>query len=327
MITHLLVLDPATGSFSSPAPETFQPEDYPRQIVWVDLQDPTREELAWVGARYSLHPLALEDARKGGQRPKLEHYDAHVFVVMFDARFEREACQLQLQEVDIFLGAGFPGAGFVVTSHRGALSSLSVIEERWRESPESPKEGAGFLFYLIADTLVDAYFPLLDEVQDALEALEDRLFFNNAPGILSELFALKKQLLLFRRVVGPTRDAFVMLVRRDVALIGQTTSLHLQDVYDHLIRVTDAIDLYRDLVASAVEASMSLAANRTNDTMKRLTTISAVLMSVTLVAGIYGMNFRVMPELAWQWGYAYALVLMGAIALVLVLWFKRLHYF
>jgi len=322
MIAHLLVMDPKTGHVRPVAREGFRPEDYAGQIVWVDLQDPSREELAWIGGLYSLHPLALEDALKGGQRPKLEHYGTHAFMVLYDARFERRDYKVLLKEVDIFLAPGF-----VLTSHRQPVSSLEQAKERWIESPEAPKEGAGYLLYLIADTLVDDYFPVLDEFQEVLEELEDELFFQYQPEILSKLFALKKQLLFFRRVVGPTRDAFVMLVRREVPLIGQNTLLHLQDVYDHLIRVTDAIDLYRDLVGSAVEAYMSLAANRTNDTMKRLTTISAVLMSVTLVAGIYGMNFRVMPELQWQWGYAYALGLMLAIALVLVAWFKRLKYF
>lgn len=322
MIARLLVLNPETGTFASLARADFHPEGLARQIVWVDLVDPTREELAWIGAGYHLHPLALEDAYKGGQRPKLEHYDTHAFVVMFQARFDHATREVDLQEVAIFLGPGF-----IVTAHRKAMPSLAQAEARWRTAPDSPKEGAGFLLYLIADTLVDDYFPLLDDVQEAFEALEEQLFFSYSPEILGQLFALKKQLLLFRRVVGPTRDAFVMLVRREIPLIGQATVLHLQDVYDHLIRVTDSIDLYRDLLAAAVEASMTLAANRTNDTMKRLTTISAVLMSVTLVAGIYGMNFRVMPELSWRYGYAYALALMLGLALVLIVWFKRLRYF
>lgn len=322
MITHLLVMDPRTGGVQSLPRAGFHSEDHAGKTVWIDLQNPTREELAWAGALYSLHPLALEDALKGGQRPKLEHYGTHAFLVLYDARFEPRDHRVLLKEVDIFVAPGL-----VLTSHRQPVAALNQVEERWRESPQAPQEGAGYLLYLIADTLVDDYFPLLDAFQDALEELEDQLFADPRPEILNALFALKKQLLLFRRVVGPTRDAFVMLVRREVPLIGQNTVFHLQDVYDHLIRITDTIDLYRDLVASAVEAHMSMAANRTNDTMKRLTTISAVLMSVTLIAGIYGMNFRVMPELQWHWGYAYALGLMLTVALSLVAWFKRLRYF
>ncbi len=322
MIAHVLAMDPQTRRFSPLSRQGFDPAGHPGQVVWVDLLDPTREELAWIGGLYSLHPLALEDALKGRQRPKLEHYGTHVFMVLFDASFKRQTGQVELQEVDVFVGPGI-----VVTSHREPVPGLRQAKERWFESPEALGEGAGFLLYLIADTLVDGYFPVLDSIQDALDALEERLFFQYEPSLLNDLFALKKQLLLFRRVVGPSRDAFVMLVRREVPLIGQNTVLHLQDVYDHLIRITDAIDLYRDLVSSSVEAYMSLAANRTNDTMKRLTTISAVLMTVTLVAGIYGMNFRAMPELEWPWGYPFALGLMLVIALVLVAWFKRLRYF
>lgn len=322
MIAQFLVMDPESGKTQSVTREAFRPEEHAGKVVWLDLQAPTREELTWIGGLYRLHPLALEDAFKGGQRPKLEHYDTHAFLVLYDARFERREPRILLKEVDIFLAPGF-----VLTSHRQPIASLAQVKERWFESNEAPNGGASYLVYLIADTLVDDYFPVLDEFQEALEELEEKLFFQYQPQLLSELFALKKQLLFFRRVVGPTRDAFVMLVRREVPLIGQNTLFHLQDVYDHLIRVTDAIDLYRDLVGSAVEAYMSQAANRTNETMKRLTTISAVLMSVTLVAGIYGMNFRHMPELDWRWGYAYALGLMLAIALVLVAWFKRLRYF
>lgn len=322
MIAHLLALDPTTGRFAPHPPAEFRPEDLPQQIVWVDLLDATREELAWAGAHFGLHPLALEDARKGGQRPKVEHYDTHFFLVLYDCGFDRKSCQVIMRELDVWVGPGF-----VVTSHRHPMARLGDARERWIESPEARREGAGFLAYLIADAVIDGYFPLLDEVQDSLEEVEDRIFLQYTPAILTELFSLKKQMLFFRRVVAPTRDAFVMLVRREVPLIGATTTLHMQDVYDHLIRVTDTLDLYRDLVASAVDVTMSMAANRTNDTMKRLTTISAVLMSVTLVAGIYGMNFTHMPELNWPWGYGYALGLMAAIGLGLVAWFKRLRYF
>lgn len=322
MIAHLLIGDPETGHVHSLPSEGFQPDAHASKTIWVDLLAPTHEELHWIGTLFQLHPLALEDAFKGGQRPKLEHYDTHAFLVLFDAHFSESPRAIHLKEVDLFIAPGL-----VITSHRDPIASLDAVRERWSESPQSPSEGAGHLLYLIADTLVDDYFPVLDRFQEVLADLEEALFLDPAAETLNALFTLKKQLLFFRKVVAPTRDAFVMLVRRDAPLIGQTTALLMQDVYDHLIRVTDAIDLYRDLVASAVDAYMSVIANRTNDTMKRLTTISAVLMSVSLIAGIYGMNFWYMPELRWPWGYPYALGLMLTVALVLVFLFKKRRYF
>lgn len=292
------------------------------QVVWIDLDQPTRSEVDEVGKRYALHHLAIEDCWHDGQRPKLDSYEGYIFMVLHHPAVVVPDEPAILREVDVFLGAGY-----LITSHLGPFPALDVVLERWIESPESAAHGASFLAYLLADTIVDDYFPVLDNFESRLAELDERVFLEPGEKLMQTGFKLKRELVLLRRVVGPTRDAFVWLLRHEAPLISQTTVVHFQDVYDHLIRISDTLDLYRDLAASVQEAYLATIANRTNASMKRLTALSTSLMSVTLVASIYGMNFKNMPELSQYWGYYFALGMMGVIALANALIFKLRGYF
>lgn len=320
MLKHALYLDPETGRVQVVPPGEVCPR--PRGILWVDLEGTDRADVEWLKGCFNFHPLALEDCLKSGQRPKLDHYDGYAFLDFYTASFDAKSSCLVTEEIDIFLGEGY-----LVTAHKAPMPVFDQVRARWEATPESATGGASYLLYLVLDTVVDDYFPVVDQMEEQLESFEELLFERFEQAVITRIFSLKKQLLLMRKIVAPTRDVCLLLLRRESHLITPGTAVYLQDVYDHLIRVADSIDTYRDLVAGAIDAYLSVIANRTNDTMKRLTSISAVLMSVTLVAGIYGMNFHFMPELAWQWGYQFALGLMIAIALVLSIVFKALRYF
>jgi magnesium transporter len=320
MLKHALYLDPDAGSvLELPASEVCPRA---RGILWIDIEGTDRADVEWLRGCFGFHPLALEDCLKSGQRPKLDHYEHFAFLDFYAASFDPVCARLSTEEIDVFLGEGY-----LVTAHKAPMPAFDEVRARWQDSAEAPSGGASYLLYLLLDTIVDDYFPVVDRMEEQLETFEEMLFERFEQSVITRIFTLKKDLLLMRKVVAPTRDVCLLLLRRESHLIAPVTSIYLQDVYDHLIRVTDSIDTYRDLVSGAIDAYLSVIANRTNDTMKRLTSTSAVLMSVTLVAGIYGMNFHDMPELSWKYGYQFALGLMIAIALVLSIIFKALRYF
>lgn len=322
MFKHLRLLDTKTAAVRELSLDAFHAPQRPSGLVWIDLEDPTRADLEWLGKQFGFHDLALEDCLHDGQRPKIEAYESHYFLDVYAGRFDATKRKMEMVELDIFVGEEF-----LVTSHNSPLPVLDVVLERWRTATSFREEGAGYLLYLLLDTIVDDYFPIVDDIELELETLEEALFEHFDEQVSSRIFCLKKELLLFRKLVVPTRDVCLMLMRRETPLIRKSTALYLQDVYDHLIRVADSIDTYRDLVGGTIEAYMSMVANRTNETMKRLTTISAVLMTIALVPSVYGMNFHRIPELEWHWGYPFALGLMLAITLLVSLIFKKLRYF
>jgi len=322
MLNFALIMDPETGHVQEVSPTEYLANPREGGILWLDFAQPTHADLEWLAERYHFHPLALEDCLKSGQRPKLDRYEGYDFLDLYAARFVPSTGRVELAEIDMFVGPSF-----LITSHHEPVAEFAAIRDRWRQDPTARTLGAGYLLYLLLDTVVDDYFPVVDELENQLDLLDQALFERFDQRVIDRIFSLKRELILFRKVVAPTRDVCLLLMRHDGGLINPGTALYMQDVYDHLIRVADAIDTYRDLVSGSIEAYLSVVANRTNDTMKRLTSISTVLMSVTLIAGIYGMNFPHMPELHWKYGYEYAISLMIGIGLVLTFIFKVLRYF
>jgi magnesium transporter len=292
------------------------------KVIWLDVLDPTEEDFALLKEEFDFHHLALDDCRQAHARPKLEKYTDYVFFVVYEVRPEPLSRKLQTVELDIFFGSNY-----VVTLHRGTAEVIASVETRWEtQEGEAAAEGASYLAYLLIDAAVDSYFPILDSFSDQLEILEEGMFGDFREEVVQEIFQLKKQTLQLRRLVTPLRDVFLVLLRRDESMFGPRTYIYFQDVLDHLLRVSDAIDTYRDLVAGAVDAYMTTVSNRTNETMKKLTVVATVLMTAALIAGIYGMNFETMPELKWKYGYEYALGLMVFVSLALVALFKQKKY-
>ena len=285
------------------------------RLIWVDLVDPDHDELAQLQEEFDLHPLATEDATKHGQRPKLEQYPTHGFVVAYSAA---------MAEVDLFIGDGW----IVSVRDRGPDGEpwpVDAVRARFeRTKPETAT--VGFLLYVILDELVDGYFSCTDEIEERLEALEDAVFEETngrESQVQAEVFAVRRRLLEFRRRVVPLREVVGMLLRRELDWVDEAAIVHLQDVYDHVIRVVDLIDTQRELVANAVDAHLAIISNRMNQVMKTMTSWGAILLGSTLVAAIYGMNFEHMPELGWRYGYAFALGLMALVTLFGYRYFRR----
>jgi magnesium transporter len=311
-----LVLDRSNLSFREIEPHKLgQACDEPTLVLWVDVADPTEAELKRLQREFGFHPLAIEDCRNRHQRPKVDEYPGYYFIVLYECVLEEG--RIELHELSIFLGKNY-----VVTVHHGPILALSTAERLWHASTDLAERGAGLLAYLVIDTMVDAYFPLLDEVSERMEEVEESIFQGTGELAVQHIFRMKKELLILRRVVAPLRDVFNTLLRREQPVFSRETSIYFQDVYDHLIRIADSIDNLRDMLSSAMDAYLSVSNQRTNLVMKRLTATATILMSVTLIASVFGMNFSYMPELRWSYGYVAALTAMIGVGAALYAHFR-----
>ncbi len=306
--------------------ETVSPEGIselvadPSALLWVDVADPTPDEFDLLAGEFGFHPLAVEDAIRQHQRPKLDEYDGYFFLIFYTL----ELCDGSPRGQEI---AFFIGKNYVMTVHDGRPPVLEETRQRWQANvAHKENRTVGFLVYTILDAIVDDYFPVIDGVAEQIDALQDEIFAGGEAQTQEEIFRLKRNLLDVRRIVAPERDVMNRLVRRDAPVFDPAVIVYYQDVYDHIMRVTDAVDTYRDVLSSALDANLSMTSYRLNQVVKRLTSWSIILMSVTLIASIYGMNFVNMPELEWTWGYPAALAGMVVLALGLLALFKRIDW-
>jgi magnesium transporter len=288
-------------------------------VIWLDIRDPDEHDMKLLLHEFGFHPLSLEDALREQQRPKVEAYGNYYFLVFYATTYQEQ--RIRTQALHLFVGRNY-----LVSVHRGEFRQVSETIARWRAADSPLGKTAGALLYALLDSIVDDYFPTMDQVADRVEELEDAIFEHFDEAAIQTIFGLKRDLLNLRRVVSPERDVLNVLLRRDVPVFRPEDQAYLQDLYDHVVRVTDNVDTYRDLLSSALDSYLSLQSNRLNQIVKVLTIASIILMSDALVAGIYGMNFQVMPELGWRLGYPFALGLMVLISVSLVVLFRRLKW-
>src|SRR6267142_5735162 len=290
-------------------------------IIWADVSDPTSRDFEELGEEFGFHHLSIEDCQNPHERPKVEEYPGYYFIVLYEAELVGPQDRLELRELNIFLGQNY-----LVTVHSRPIRAIATAKRLWHEWTDRAEQGAGLLAYLLIDGIVDDYLPLLDVMSDRMDDLEDSIFGEFKPEAIEEIFGVKKKLLYLRRAIAPLRDVFNTLLRREQPIFHRETHIYFQDVFDHLIRVSDTIDTLRDMLSSTMEAYLSVAGNRMNQIMKRLTSVSTILMSVTLIAGIYGMNFIFMPELRWRFGYVYALLSIVGVGLALYVYLKKVKW-
>ncbi len=295
----------------------------PHALLWLDLQSPSEQELAKLGHEFQLHPLAIEDASREHQRPKVEEYESFYFVVFYSVSLQANSPELDICELDMFLGKNY-----LITVHNGHIFELDEVEHRWTRNVKQLEWGMGVLLYTLLDTIVDRYFPVVDQLVDQAEELEDRLFTGAVQATITQnLLELRKGFLTLRRIVTPERDVLNILTNRDNPIFDEHAQVYFRDVYDHITRLADTIDLYRDQLATTMEANLSLVSNDLNKVMRTLTSASIILMVDSLLAGIWGMNFVNIPELRLHYGYYGALALMAVVTILLLLFFRRLRWF
>jgi magnesium transporter len=251
------------------------------------------------------------------QRPRVEEYEGQVLLVAYAAKQAGEGGPLRLHELDLIAGQNF-----LLTFHGGAPIDAAAVARRVTARPELLKQGSGFLLYVVLDEVVDTFFPTLDRIGERIEDLEEAVF--EASGdVQSQIFSLRRDLIAIRRVAGPMRDAMIVLLRRDLGLFTRESQRYLQDIYDHMIRIVESVEDYQDLAAGALEASLAVVSNRVGTVARNLGAYAAIFAVVTMISGIYGMNFQHMPELGWRYGYGWALGLMVVSAGALWIYFKR----
>jgi magnesium transporter len=296
-------------------------------LAWLDFTDPDADDLVLLRDRLKLHDLALEDLRKRRQRPKIDTYRDQQVLVAYEIAGEGSSRHPDFRLGELHL---IVGNGYLVTVHWGTSPTVDEVRKRWREEPDAVATAPGGLLYAVLDMVADGYFPLLDRLSERIDRLQDSIIAGgteSGPPALRHVLELKRELLELRRVVAPLRDVANALLRRDVSAVDETLVPYFQDLYDHLVRVLDTIDLYREMLAAALDANLSVTSNNLNVIVKRLTAFTVILMIPTLIAGVYGMNFHFMPELSWPFGYAAALVLMAASSFGAYLYFKARDWF
>jgi magnesium transporter len=295
----------------------------PGSFAWLDLPNPGPEQLALLRRQLDLHPLALEDLEKRRQRTKLDTYAGQYVIVAYELLHDGERSRLSLSEIHIIAGDRY-----LVTVHWSASPVIDDVRRRFAERNNAVEGGVGTVLYHLLDGIADGYFPFLDRVSERVDRLEEEVVTGPPAGeALRRILRVKRELLELRRTVAPLRDVANSLLRRDLDIVEEESVPYYQDLYDHLIRVIDTLDLYRDLLAAALDVSLSVTSNNLNIIVKRLTGFTVILMVPTLIAGVYGMNFHFMPELAWPVGYPFALGLMALAMIGLAIFFRARDWF
>jgi len=279
----------------------------PGSFVWVALLEPDARALELMQAEFNLHPLAVEDARHGHQRPKIEEYGDLLFAVLH--MVEPADGELRVGEVAIFVGRNY-----ILSVRSGAEKGFQDVRARAEQEPELLSRGPGYVLYALMDAVVDRYFPLLDALETELERIEEQIFAEVSPRAnIEALYALKQRLMVFRHAVSPLLESLGDISGARVPLVCAGMREYFRDVSDHLQRLDQTIESIRETVSTAISVNLSMINLQENATMKRLAAYAALIAVPTMIVGIYGMNFEYMPELRWRYGYALVLGIMAAI--------------
>ena len=287
--------------------------------VWIDTDNHDEAFAAFLTDVLKLHPLAVEDILQDRPSPKVEDYGDYLYIVAHGIlRGKGGTDALQTVEVDIVISSQW-----ILTHHVGpSLPCASVTQELGR-NPRPLERDPGFVAHAVLDHLVDYYLPVMDEFDDEVDGIESAVIENPTREVLEQLFRAKRSLQRLRRIAVYQREVLKRLSHGEFEQLPEATLPFFRDVYDHFVRVADLADGYRELLSGALDAYLSVVSNRMNEVMKTLTLVATIMLPLTFIAGVYGMNFEHMPELKWTYGYAYALGLMATVAAGMVLWFRR----
>lgn len=280
----------------------------PETFVWVALRNASDEELHELQHEFGLHELAVEDARHGHQRPKIEEYGDMVFTVMHLVEYD-PTDQLQVGEVCVFVGPQF-----VVSVRNRSTHGFLGVRERCEREPHLLSHGAGFVFYALMDAVVDRYFPIVETLENELETIEEKIFEpGSGKSNIQQLYDIKRRLMVLRHAVVPLMDAAGKLYGGRVPQVCAASGEYFRDVYDHLLRINGTLDSLRDTIATAIQVNLSMVTIEESETTKRLAAWAGIFAVATAFVGIWGMNFEHMPELKWTYGYPMALAVIGGV--------------
>ncbi len=289
----------------------------PNCFVWVALADATPHELDQMQEEFNLHALAVEDARHGHQRPKIEEYGDSLFAVMH--QLELTAGEFSISEVNIFVGRNY-----ILSVRNHSHQGFLAVRERCEREPELLKHGSGFVFYALMDAVVDRYFPIMDRLECDLEGIEEQIFAKGtARTNIERLYALKRKITLLKHAVAPLMEAAGKLSGGRGPVVCFDSREYFRDVYDHLTRINASLENIRDTIGTAIQVNLSMVTIEESEVNKKLAAWAGIFAVATAFAGIWGMNFKAMPELEWQYGYPVALLAIASACTILYFRFKR----
>lgn len=289
-------------------------------LIWVDVLHPDDDDIALLRDELQLPPLVLEDVDQTNRTPTFRHYGDNLFIVFYALSCPDDG--VAHHPLSIYLMANI-----LVTIRQDRIEALDDVTDRWRQDiAEIGRNNPVTLLYSVLDAMVDSYFPVLDEIANRVEGIEDRILSGEQNGLQREIVNLRRTLLTTRRVLAAERESLTHVFRKDHPAIDGTMLPYFQDVYDHVNRATEGLDGAREMLASTMDAYLSQVNNELNIVVRRLTGWTIILATGTLIAGIYGMNFDHMPELHWRLGYPYAIALMAAVAGGMVILFRRIKW-
>jgi magnesium transporter len=294
--------------------------EHPQTVVWMDVTGPADGELSLIAEEFGLNPLAVEDALHERQRPKLDHYDDHVFISVYAVAFDRTSGELATSEIAVFANPRY-----LITVRKSPTFPMDDVVARWDDAAHLAANGVGFLLWGLLDVVVDGHFEAVQQIDGEVDRLEDLLFDEaiRTRDVQRRSFETRKSLVLLRRVVLPNREVVNALMRRETGIVDEAMLPYYQDVYDHVLRAADWTDSLRDLVSTILETNLTIQGNRLNEVMKAVTSLAAIAAVPTIVTGYYGMNVRIWPAAGTLLGGVVALVLTFGGVTALYVMFKR----
>ena len=299
--------------------ECFPYKDRPT-VTWINIVGIHQvERMEKIGNHFGIHPLIMEDILNTGQRPKMDDLDDYVFVVLKMLNYNEGDDEIGAEQISIILGQNF-----VISFQEREGDVFEPVRERIRKNKgRIRKKGADYLAYTLLDSVVDNYFTILEKIGERIELLEEELVENPSTQTLQEIHSLKSGMIFLRKSVWPLREVINELERGESPLIKETTVIYLRDVYDHSIQVIDTVETFRDMISGMLDVYLSSISNKMNEVMKVLTIIATIFIPLTFLAGVYGMNFKYMPELEWYQGYFAVLCVMVIIGIGMVIYFRK----
>jgi magnesium transporter len=320
---RIILIDYSEQDFQERTVDTIEecfPSKETPSITWINIDGIHQiETIKKIGRHFELHPLILEDIVNTGQRPKCEDYEKYLFIVLKMLSYRNENKSIQSEQVSLILGQN------VVISFQETIGDVfEQIRDRIRHAKgRIRKMSADYLAYALIDSIVDNYFVILEKLGEQVESIEEELITKSTEKTLQQINGIKRELLYLRKSVWPLRELTNNLEKTESPLVIDATKPYLRDVYDHTIQIIDTVESFRDMVSGMFDIYLSSISNRMNAVMKVLTIIATIFIPLTFIAGIYGMNFKDMPELAWKWGYPIVLIVMAVVGISMLIYFKR----
>jgi magnesium transporter len=287
-------------------------------LIWIDIENPSEEDYKFLSEDFAFHPLEIEDCKRMQELPKIDEFEDHLFMVFHRISYDFKKRALKTQEFDVFLSSNY-----IITFHMEPSEMIRDIQERCIKEKRVLARGVDFMLHHIIDNVVDEYFPVLDYWDDKIEKLESEVLKGKTKKSLQHMLKFKRDIRNFKKSIEPQRDIISKISNMDLPFISEKANIYFNDVYDHTIRAYSILEDQRDTLTSIFEAHLSIVSNKMNEIMKTLTIIATIFIPLTFVVGIYGMNFKYMPELEWPLGYYLVWAVMISATIIMIIYFIK----